>query len=97
MINISKLGLDPQASCDAPRVRISASTGGPGDGTVTIEPGFSEELIEDLRSRGHNIVVVGDDRSSRGGFGRAQILIRTKDGVLWGGSEPRTDGCAMGF
>ena len=89
--------MDPQTSCDLPRVRISASSGGPGDGVVTIEKGFSEEIIDDLRKRGHTVVVVGEEKDRRGNFGKAQILIRTKEGVLWGGSDPRADGCAIGF
>jgi gamma-glutamyltranspeptidase/glutathione hydrolase len=29
-------------------------------------------------------------------FGRGQVIIRDHDsGVLWGGSDPRADGCAM--
>jgi len=29
-------------------------------------------------------------------FGRGQIIIREpQSGVLWGGSDPRADGCAM--
>jgi gamma-glutamyltranspeptidase/glutathione hydrolase len=34
---------------------------------------------------------------SRAMFGRGQIIRREPDGVLWGGSDPRADGCAMGF
>jgi gamma-glutamyltranspeptidase/glutathione hydrolase len=29
-------------------------------------------------------------------FGRGQIILRQEEsGVLWGGSDPRADGCAM--
>jgi gamma-glutamyltranspeptidase/glutathione hydrolase len=29
-------------------------------------------------------------------FGRGQIILRDlESGVLWGGSDPRADGCAM--
>jgi len=30
-------------------------------------------------------------------FGRGQIIARDERGVLWGGSDPRGDGCAIGF
>ena len=30
-------------------------------------------------------------------FGRGQIIRRDPSGVLWGGSDPRADGCAMSF
>jgi gamma-glutamyltranspeptidase/glutathione hydrolase len=33
---------------------------------------------------------------ARGFFGRGQIIVRdSENGVLWGGSDPRADGCAM--
>jgi gamma-glutamyltranspeptidase/glutathione hydrolase len=35
---------------------------------------------------------------ARGLFGRGQIILReVESGVLWGGSDPRADGCAMGL
>lgn len=30
------------------------------------------------------------------GFGRGQAIWRTGEGVPWGGSDPRGDGCAPG-
>ena len=60
---------------------------------VAIEEGVPESTLDALRSRGHAIAV------SRGwqriAFGRGQIIRRERDGVLWGGSDPRADGCAM--
>jgi gamma-glutamyltranspeptidase/glutathione hydrolase len=33
---------------------------------------------------------------SRALFGRGQIILReAESGILWGGSDPRADGCAM--
>ena len=97
VINLLKHGLDPQASCDMPRIRIGESYGGDGsrDGIVAVEPGFSEKTLNDLREKGH--VVEEVNNSGRGGFGRAQILVKTDTGVLWGGSDPRADGCSMGY
>ena len=36
--------------------------------------------------------------TNRSLFGRAQIIKRDREtGVLWAGSDGRSDGCAMGF
>jgi gamma-glutamyltranspeptidase/glutathione hydrolase len=28
-------------------------------------------------------------------YGRGQVIRREPDGVLWGGTDPRADGCVM--
>jgi gamma-glutamyltranspeptidase/glutathione hydrolase len=66
-------------------------------GTVALEDGIREEVLEELKQRGHKMRsgVSGHERSV---FGRAQIIKRDrKTGVLWAGSDGRADGCAMGF
>ena len=95
VINLVRFGVDPQRSVDAPRIRVSHDEDGPEDALCFVEPGFSDEAIEGLGRRGHIVqVVTGQERAN---FGRAQIIVRTEDGVLWGGSDGRADGCAMGF
>jgi gamma-glutamyltranspeptidase/glutathione hydrolase len=87
-------GLDPQAAVDMPRFCILDGTQG---GTVALEDGIREEVLEELKQRGHKMRsgVSGHERSV---FGRAQIIKRDrKTGVLWAGSDGRADGCAMGF
>jgi gamma-glutamyltranspeptidase/glutathione hydrolase len=43
---------------------------------------------------GHPVEMVGG--YGRALFGRGQIIRRdAESGVLWGGSDPRADGCAM--
>ncbi len=84
-------GLDPQAALDRPRFNITDGTAG---GAVKLEPGIPDETLNELRARGHDI-----DKS--GGFlqvlfGRGQIIRRDEAGVLWGGTDPRADGCVMG-
>ena len=65
-------------------------------GRVLLEPGFAPEVMRSLQDRGHRIEVRrGLDR---GGFGGGQIIARNPEtGVLTGGSDPRKDGCAIGW
>ncbi|MBM2812463.1 MAG: hypothetical protein HW416_3222 [Chloroflexi bacterium] len=78
-------GLDPQTSLDMPRFCI----GGP---VVEMEEGIPAALLAKL---GHQVHVVSGH--GRGLFGRGQIIIREPDGALIAGSDPRADGCAMGW
>mmetsp|Transcript_43760 Transcript_43760/g.133168 ORF Transcript_43760/g.133168 Transcript_43760/m.133168 type:complete len:594 (-) Transcript_43760:73-1854(-) len=87
-------GLDPQEAVDLPRFCVADGT---QNGTVLIEDGVAEEVVQNLEGKGHNMKagVAGHDRSI---FGRAQIIKRDRDtGVLWAGSDGRSDGCAMGY
>jgi gamma-glutamyltranspeptidase/glutathione hydrolase len=87
-------GLNPQEAVDMPRFCIVGGTQG---GIVCFEDGYTEEVLEELKQRGHKMKsgVSGHGRSL---FGRAQIIKRDrKTGVLWAGSDGRADGCAMGF
>ena len=47
-----------------------------------------QEIVEDLRRRGHEITVMSDYTS----FGRGEIIWRNDEGVLAGATEPRADG-----
>ncbi len=85
-------GLDPQAALNFPRFRIQDGTAG---GKVGLEDGLPAETQATLEGLGHPVFFVqGIDRAL---FGRGQIIRRMPDGVLWGGSDPRADGCAMGL
>lgn len=83
--------LDPQASLDRPRFCLQAETTG---GQVALEEGMPLETVEGLANLGHPVTIVrGMERSL---FGRGQVIWRDPaSGVLWGGSDPRADGCAM--
>jgi gamma-glutamyltranspeptidase/glutathione hydrolase len=84
-------GLDPQAALDRPRFCLNAEAEA---GQVALEDGLPLETIEELSALGHQVNVVrGMERSV---FGRGQVIRRDPEsGVLWGGSDPRADGCAM--
>jgi gamma-glutamyltranspeptidase/glutathione hydrolase len=85
--------LDPQAALD--RARFCLEEGQPGGG-VALEEGIPGETVAALAVLGHDVrVVSGMERAL---FGRGQIILRDMEsGVLWGGSDPRADGCAMAF
>jgi gamma-glutamyltranspeptidase/glutathione hydrolase len=85
VVNLLDDGLDPQAALDQPRFCIGGSN-------VYVEEGLP---ADDLAARGHEIQLVGG--YGRSLFGRGQIILRQPDGVLWAGSDPRADGCAMGY
>ena len=86
-------GLDPQAALNRPRFCLEAAEDG---SQVNVEAGFPSAVVDGLRQRGHLLrdQVAGFNRAL---FGRGQIIRREPDGVLWGGSDPRADGCAMGW
>lgn len=73
---------------------------GTHDGTVYIEDGIDDTVVDELADMGHrgvsrDAVVKGYGRSL---FGKAQIIKRDREtGVLWAGSDARADGCAMGY
>jgi gamma-glutamyltranspeptidase/glutathione hydrolase len=84
-------GLDPQLALDQPRFCIE---GGNAGGYVALEVGLPPETISELGNMGHMVALPGV--ASRSIFGRGQIILRDPaSGVLWGGSDPRADGCAM--
>jgi gamma-glutamyltranspeptidase / glutathione hydrolase len=84
-------GVDPQAALDRPRFCIQS---GEANGSVGIEYGVPENEYTKLTVMGHPTQMVSG--FGRGLFGRGQIIMRTAEsGVLWGGSDPRADGCAM--
>ncbi len=89
LVNMADFGLDPQGALDAPRFSVRA------DDEVAIEDMVRPDVISDLEGRGHNLTV----RPPHGiFFGGGQIVERDPEtGVLKGGSEPRLDGCALGW
>ena len=84
-------GLDPQCALDKPRFVIQS---GEMDGIVGLEEGIPTSTLNKLKRMGHPVEFVrGYQRVI---FGRGQIILRnTENCVLFGGSDPRADGCAM--
>ncbi|MDD2877461.1 MAG: gamma-glutamyltransferase family protein [Acidiphilium sp.] len=85
LTNWRHYGLDIQESLDLPRVF-------PYGGTVEVERGVPQTSIDGLIARGHRITQV-----TRPLGGGQAILIDPDRGLLIGGSDPRKDGCALGY
>ena len=84
-------GLNPQEALDQLRFCI---TDGEPSGAVALEDGIDPEVIDGLAAMGHPVERIRGH--ARAIFGRGQIIRRDhQSGVLWGGSDPRADGCAM--
>jgi len=95
--NMIDFGMDVQEAGDSARFRHSGSsepTGvrASGGGSVALESGVSPKARKTLAARGHRLAPLP------GGFGGYQaIRIDFERGVLLGGSDPRKDGCAIGY
>ena len=84
--NFIDFGLDVQEAIDLARIFA------PPGGDVEAEAGVPEETVEKLRALGHK--VKAPEKPIGGG---QAILIDWETGVLTGGSDPRKDGCALGY
>lgn len=83
--NVVDFGMAPQAAIDGPRSFADA-------GILKVERGYSDAVRAELADLGHNVVIPQEP------IGGAQaILIDDEAGVLEGGSDPRKDGCALGY
>jgi gamma-glutamyltranspeptidase / glutathione hydrolase len=85
LTNVFDYGLDVQAALDMPRVFA-------GESSVELEKSFPVESIRGLLTIGHDVRVAPEPL----GGGQA-ILIDHGRGILSGGSDPRKDGCALGY
>ncbi|EFL88597.1 gamma-glutamyltransferase [Ahrensia sp. R2A130] len=80
-------GMDVQEAQDWPRWMVDPYTG-----EVEIEGAVPQDVFEELQKRGHNIA------RATGPIGGSQAVeIDWENGVLIGGSDPRKDGCAIGY
>lgn len=94
VVGLADDGLDPQAALDRPRFCIEAESGSLHAARVALEEGILVRALSALADMGHALRPVSG--MGRVLFGRGQIIRRDPStGVLWGGSDPRADGCAM--
>ncbi|MDQ7247596.1 gamma-glutamyltransferase [Dongia sedimenti] len=85
LTNIIDFGMDPQAALDCGRVFYDF-------GNVEVERGIPAAAADGLKQRGHAVVEAPEPL----GGGQA-IQIDHQSGTLTAGSDPRKDGCALGY
>ncbi len=85
LTNWLDFGMDLQEALDAPRFL-------PTEQTLTVENPIPESTREALQDLGHEVVVADVP------FGGGQFIhIDWDNGVLQAASDPRKDGCALGY
>lgn len=82
--NMVDFGLDPQAAIDAPRCFFDK-------GEMMVERGYSNQVRQELRDLGQPVAI------PKVAIGGAQAIQIHEGGLLEGASDPRKDGCALGY
>ncbi len=82
--NLTDFGMDVQSAMDAPRAFLRQDK-------LELETGYPESVRAELAGMGHQVVVPNSP------LGGSQAILINDDGVLVGGSDPRKDGCALGY
>ncbi len=83
--NMLEFGMDIQEAMDFARLM-------PSNGKVQVERGIPADVVAKLNGLGHQCEVIDKPHG-----GSQAILIDHARGVLCAGSDPRKDGCAMGY
>jgi gamma-glutamyltranspeptidase/glutathione hydrolase len=84
--NMIDFGMDPQQALDSARVFWSEKD------VIEIEPTLGQGVYDGLAAKGHPVAW------TKSPLGGGQIIeIDDAEGVLIAGSDPRKDGCAMGY
>lgn len=82
--NLVDFSMDPQAAIDAPR-SFSWVDG------MQVERGYPDSVRADLARMGHDVSIPAEP------LGGAQNILIDDCGILIGASDPRKDGCALGY
>jgi gamma-glutamyltranspeptidase/glutathione hydrolase len=81
--NLTDFAMDPQTAIDTPR----AFSGVDG---MEVERGYPDQVRADLAAMGHAVIIPDTP------IGGAQAIL-LQDDILIGASDPRKDGCALGY
>lgn len=82
--NLRDFGMAPQQAIDEPRCFTA-------DGKLKVERGYSDTVRQELAELGHEVMIPEEP------IGGAQAILIRDDGLLEAGSDPRKDGCALGY
>jgi gamma-glutamyltranspeptidase/glutathione hydrolase len=86
LLNLIDFGMNVQQAGEAARFRHF------GDGAAAFESGIDIDVLQALIRKGHRPM------TRMGAYGGYQAIeIDWENGVLAGGSDPRKDGCALGY
>jgi len=86
VLNVVDWNMDPQAAVSAPRYHHQWDPN-----RLRVEPDFANEVVQALEARGHEV-----ERSPRNWSAAEVIVVDPASGIHLGGSDPRTDGAAVG-
>lgn len=82
VVNTVDYHMNPQEALDAPRMQWV------GDKKVQVEREVPAHVAQELAGMGHQVEVANSNLA----MGRGQIIWKTENGMLVGGTEPRADG-----
>jgi gamma-glutamyltranspeptidase/glutathione hydrolase len=94
-VNLIDHGRNIQEAIEAPRWLSGRFALGEARDTLHIEARFPPSTIEELVRRGHTLDRWGDWHELAGHA--HGITIDAQSGMRWGGSDPRSDGAAIGY
>jgi gamma-glutamyltranspeptidase/glutathione hydrolase len=77
-------GMEAQAAMDTPRAFAEGEV-------LKVETGYPDAVRAELSAIGHKVQIADSP------IGGAQSILIREDGVLEGASDPRKDGCALGY
>ena len=85
LTNLIDFAMDPQEAIDSPRVFHV-------EGRLDVERGLSDDIMAGLQALGHEV-----GRPDMPWGGGQLIAVDWENGTLAGASDPRKDGCALGY
>lgn len=93
---IVDFGMLPQEALDQPRWMYGQAFG-KASSDIQMEARIAPAIREELAERGHSITEVSAYHDLMGHAGALLIRRNGQDSVCYGGSDPRSDGLALGF